>query len=76
MVERSYADIIEVPLEIERSKMSQKHRLMAKYRAVPLVWQASETDDASIVFGYFREWRVDVSYPTTCKSTIEIEGLN
>jgi len=57
------------------SKVAAIAKLLSDYRATPLVWVASETYDATITFGFYKSFDLEIAYPTQSILTLEIEGL-
>ena len=53
------------------------YALLADYRATPLVWIGSENAYQSlIVFGYYKDFEIDIAFPTVSYCTLSIEGMN
>lgn len=57
------------------SKVDAIQRILAGYRATPLVFVASDSYDATAIFGFYRSFDLDIAYPTQSVLTLEIEGL-
>jgi hypothetical protein len=76
VVERAYSKRMNVSLRVAASKVDEVHRLLADYRARPLVWVgAGNLYGALIVYGYFRSFQIVIAYPTESICALEIEGL-
>ena len=75
VVERAFAREMEVELAIHFSEITAVQRSLAAVRAVPVVWQASPLVDATLVYGFYRDFRITISSPTVCFGVITIEGL-
>lgn len=57
------------------SKVAAISKLLSDYRATPLVWVASDTFDATIIYGFYKSFDLEIAYPTQSILTLEIEGL-
>ena len=76
-VERAYSRRLNAPVTIYKNKMQQVNRLLSEVRAVPCVWIGSEDSDykSTIVFGFYRDFSIEIAYPTFNRMNLEIEGL-
>jgi hypothetical protein len=76
VVERAYSKRVDVTLEIASDKVDEVHRLLASYRARPVVWVgAGNLYSSLIVYGYYRAFAIVIAYPKKSKCNLEIEGL-
>lgn len=64
-----------VDMESVANKVDAVHKLLASYRASPLVWVGSQSYGATAIFGFYRAFEVDIAYPTHSMLSLEIEGL-
>jgi hypothetical protein len=48
---------------------------LADYRSVPAVYIASKSFGASLLFGFYRDFNVELAYPTESICSLELEGL-
>ena len=65
-------------MELAAGQMNKVQRVLADVRATPCVWIGA--DDAQlyaplIVYGWYRDFSIDVAYPTTSYVSLEVEGL-
>ncbi len=53
------------------------YRKLADLRATPCVWVGSDKPelDPLVVFGFYKDFQVEVAYHTVSFCTLEIEGL-
>lgn len=49
--------------------------LIVKYRATPVVWIGAEERTETALFGFYKDFNVEIAYPTMSICTLEIEGL-
>lgn len=60
---------------VENTYVDQLQILLASLRATPTLFVGSETYGSTTVFGFFRDFNVEIAYPTKSLCTIELEGL-
>lgn len=78
LVQRSYARRSNQRLVVPISDIRRLQALLAGLRATPAVWVgADDTDTYSplVVYGWFKDFRIDIAYPQYAYCTLEIEGL-
>jgi hypothetical protein len=49
--------------------------LLATYRAIPIVYIGVTTYGSTIIYGFYKDFSVDIAYPTESICTIQLEGL-
>lgn len=54
---------------------SELQSLLAGYRATPTAYIGSDEVDATIIYGFYRDFEIDIAYPEYSVCSIEIEGL-
>lgn len=76
-VERAYSRRMSATFYLDNSSLRSTERLLTDVRAVPSVYIGSNDDDYSslIVYGFYRDFSIDIAYPTRSLCRIEIEGL-
>lgn len=76
-VKRRYSKRMSVRMLLDNYALNNFQRTLSDLRATPCVWVA--TDDAGYepltIFGFYRDFSIDVSYPTNSYCSLEIEGL-
>ena len=76
VVERAYSKRMNVRLLIDNVNVDEVQRLLAEYRATPVVWIGTgNLYGALIVYGYYRSFEIVIAYPNHSLVNIEIEGL-
>lgn len=76
-IERNYSKRMNASVFVNNGRLNYLSKLLASIRATPTVWIAS-TDErlsGSVVYGYYRDWDVEVAYPDNSLIRLEIEGL-
>jgi hypothetical protein len=76
-VRRAYSKRMSGQFLINNGQMNAVQRILADIRAVPSVYIGSEAVDYSplIVYGFYRDFSIDIAYPTKSWCRIEVEGL-
>jgi hypothetical protein len=76
-LQRAFSRRMEANVFMNNTALAFNQRLLTTLRAVPAVWIGSTEDNFSpiTVFGYYRDFNIDISYPTFSLCRIEIEGL-
>jgi hypothetical protein len=62
---------------VDNNKINAVQRILADIRAVPSVYIGSQEADYAplVVFGFYRDFSIDIAYPTKSLCRIEVEGL-
>jgi hypothetical protein len=60
---------------IRKSQVDGVHKVLSEYRTVPAVYCASTQYASTVIFGFFRDFQVDIDYPLESLISIELEGL-
>lgn len=76
LVKRGFSKRCEVKLVLNRAQVDHTYALLADYRATPLVWIGSASYQPLIVFGYYKDFEIDIAFPTLSYCTLSIEGMN
>lgn len=76
VTQRAFAKRMTVPVVVKRADVDEVARRLALIRATPVVWIASTDYDQSIIYGFFKEWSMDVAYPDFSFCSLTIEGLS
>jgi len=77
-VQRAYSKRMSGRLLVNNADLNRVQRTLYDLRAVPALWFASENptfEEALVVFGYYRDFSTDISYPSYSYCSLEIEGL-
>ena len=61
---------------VDKTKVDALDKLLASYRAIPIVYIGSSLYGSMIVFGGYKDWTITVSLANHSYLNIEIEGLN
>ena len=76
-VRRAFSKRMSGQFLLNNSQINEVQRILADIRAVPSVFIGSEVEDYSplIVYGFYRDFSIDIAYPTKSFCRLEVEGL-
>lgn len=75
ITERGYRKIGSFNVIVRNTDVNEIARLLALYRATPIVYIGTEEFSESFYYGFYRDQRIVVEHPQDSRLTIEIEGL-
>ena len=77
LVKRKFSKRMSVQLSLDNAQMNKVQRVLADLRATPCVWIGTDAAgyEPLTVFGFYRDFSIDVAYPTYSFCNLEIEGL-
>lgn len=75
VVERAFSRRVTLPLWLDASAVDQAFTLLARYRATPIVYIGIARFGSSIVYGFYKDLTIDITYLNYAVCSIEIEGL-
>lgn len=76
-VKRKYSKRMSAQLWLSNVALNKVQRVLADLRATPCVWIGTDAAgyEPLIVYGFYRDFSLDVAYPTVSYCNLEIEGL-
>ena len=76
-VRRAFSKRMSGQFLLSNTQINEVQRILADIRAVPSVFIGSEVSDYSplIVYGFYRDFSIDIAYPTKSFCRLEVEGL-
>jgi hypothetical protein len=77
VVERAYSKKANFSLLTTLSSFNRIYRTLASLRATPCVYIGTEADgyEPLLIYGFFRDFSIDIQYPKHHLCSLEIEGL-
>jgi hypothetical protein len=75
VVKRGFKKKASLTTLIDNNEVDQIVNLLTEFRAIPVVYEGSDQFGSSLIYGFYRDFDVVVSYPTASLMDIEIEGL-
>lgn len=75
--ERAFSKRMSATFLLDNTGLRTVQQLLADVRAVPSVYIGSESADYQplVVYGFYRDFSIDIAYPTRSLCRLEIEGL-
>lgn len=77
-VKRAFSKRLNAQVTVRNSDLNRVQSLLYGLRATPVVWIASDNpmfEEALIVYGWYRDFTTEISYPTYSLVSIELESL-
>ncbi|MDY0212549.1 MAG: hypothetical protein RBR06_06050 [Desulfuromonadaceae bacterium] len=74
VVERAFSRRAQLNFTVRSSDIDQLYRELSALRATPAVYIGSKYE-STVVFGFYRDFDIVISYPTHSECSIELEGL-
>lgn len=75
VVERAYAKRMTARVVMQTSGVDDVQATLASVRATPVLWIGSEGFESLTVYGFYKEFSIDLAYPTLSYCSLTIEGL-
>lgn len=75
VLERPFSKRAEYDVHIMRAATSGVQRILAGYRATPIVYIGNIEEEALIVFGFYRDFQINYDNFSISHATITVEGL-
>lgn len=75
IVERAFSRRGSFRMRVPKSAVDGIQDTLAAYRATPAVYAASPEYGATLIYGFFRDFNIEIDYPTVSLVSLEIEGL-
>lgn len=76
LTERAFAKRMTVPIVIRSGDVDEVARRLQLIRATPVVWLGTTRYDQSVVYGFFKDWSIDIAYDQISYGSLTIEGLS
>ena len=77
LVKRAFTKRITAKLIIDNSRLDTVASQLAAYRSEPVVWVGNDNLYTSlIVYGFYRDFDINISYPKESDCSLNIEGFN
>jgi len=75
VIQRSFSNRADFDIALDTSEVSRVRRLLADLRATPVVWIGEESYEATILFGFYKDFQIVFSGPTVSDCSITVEGV-
>lgn len=76
-VQRNFSKRMHPTVFVNNGRLNYVSKLLTNIRAKPTAWMATTDDrfEGTIVYGYYKDFNIEVPYPNHSLISIEIEGL-
>jgi hypothetical protein len=76
-VERPFSDRLSANVYVENSDLNLVRKVLKDIRAKPSVWIATDEEGYELltVFGYYRDFNIEIPYPNNSLCRLEVEGI-
>lgn len=75
VVQRNFAKRAAFKLVLDNSRIDAVQRVLAQYRATPVVWIGADSYSSTWLFGFYKDFAVEITMIEKSYLTLEIEGL-
>lgn len=76
ITERRFAQLVDYDVKLATSTVRDVQKTLANFRATPIVYSGTEDGTyGDLVYGYYRNFGINISTPSFSDATIEVEGL-
>jgi len=74
---RKYVKTLEATLFLDNSEIDRIHQILAGLRATPVLWVGVDYDFYTrlAIYGFYRDFSIQIPYPTASTCSISIEGM-
>lgn len=81
IVQRNFSKRADFSVKVDTNTVDDLQNILSQYRATPIVYigsnfGAAQQFNSTIIYGYYKEWSVDIAYATVSTLTLTVEGLN
>lgn len=77
-VRREFSKRISADIQVDNTQLNKLQRILFSLRSTPALWIGADDaryEEATVVFGFYRDFSTNISYPTVSRCSLEIEGL-
>jgi hypothetical protein len=75
ILERAYSKRLSCATNVLNTELDTVYNILAENRATPVVWVGYEEYASMIVFGFYKDFSIEIPYLKYSVCTLEIEGL-
>jgi hypothetical protein len=75
LTQRAFSKKAQFPLVLDSTSVDSFFDYLASIRATPCLWIASDAYASSVIFGFYQDFEILISYPTVAECNLTIEGL-
>ena len=75
VVKRKNSKYADYDIDIDNNKLASVQRLFSEIDSVPCVFIGNPAMEELVVYGFYKEFKATISFPTVSKCTLRVEGL-
>jgi hypothetical protein len=80
ILQRGYSKRADFTIKVATSEVDTLQNLFASYRSIPVVYVGSNVTSqmqfqSCVIYGYYKDFSLDISYPPYSTCSIQVEGL-
>jgi hypothetical protein len=77
IVKRKFSKRVDCKLYLDNIALNKVQKVLANLRSTPCVWITSEVDTYSLLttYGFYKDFTLEIPYPTVSMCSLSIEGL-
>ncbi len=75
IVERAFSKRADFQVAVETREVGRVQRVLAQYRATPIVWIGADNSEETLVYGFYRDFDIVIANPAISDANISVEGL-
>ena len=76
VVERPFSKKMTVPVVVQRADVDEVHRRLSDIRATPVIWVGARNYEQSVIYGFYKDFSIDVAHSAVSFCSLTIEGLS
>lgn len=75
--QRTFSKRLKARIKVPAGAVNALQQILTELRAVPTVWVGDDTGDyeALTVYGFYRDFELDVAFPTASFYSLDVEGM-
>lgn len=75
LVQRAFAKKANFTMMVDNRLLDSTIEILSEVRAVPCVWIGVDEYSSTVIYGFYKDFEVVISYSNFSDCSIEIEGL-
>lgn len=75
VVKRKNSKYADYDIDIDNNNLSSVQRLFSEIDSIPCVFIGNPDMEELVVYGFYKEFKATISFPTVSKCTLRVEGL-
>ena len=75
ITQRNFSKRASYDVSVQTVQVGAVQKTLANLRTTPLTWVGDEGSEATVVYGYYRDFDIVIATPTLSSATIDVEGL-